>query len=159
MHCRLKERPYCRACGKPIAKVTHWIKVYASPPPDYTMEAVRQFEGGQLVTVRHEKRAVHVPRHVIGEPNTIADCQALTRSVSNSPVMVLAIRRSRDEADARGKRVREFSIWDGETYEDEFFCSGSHAQQYAYAMARAFPQWALAPWHDAMAKKKPIDKA
>lgn len=64
-----------------------------------------------------------------------ADCQALTNGI------VLAVGYSYEtdsHYERTGKRwVHKYTVWDGETYEDEFFCGGTCVQRFARVMARA----------------------
>lgn len=101
-------RPKCVCCGGPIAKRTwtHWFRLA-------------------------EHRGDPIDRtHVVEKyPTTRAECQAFVNE------QVVSIRRYPD-GDARLGSVHCFSTWDGESYVDEFFCTGTCAQSYGYKMAR-----------------------
>lgn len=109
--------PLCVYCGGAIRKRTTTVWVRA---------------GG--------RRAEHGPdskfsRHIfpVTAPTTIAECRRLTN------LTVTAVTRSAD-----GKTITRFHEWDGESYEDRFFCNGDHARRFAYVMAgegRCMPEY------------------
>jgi hypothetical protein len=109
--------PLCRYCGKPIAKRTRLVNV------DHAETDQRQYHD-------HTEFWTHV--YVTDEtwPKNKADCQKLTNR------QVVAVKYG---AHVRGDyyehRVRAFSDWDGESYDDPFFCNGDHAKRLGYLMA------------------------
>lgn len=66
-------------------------------------------------------------------PKTMADCQKLT----NERVVSVDYQYEQDaNYDRTGRRViHSYSTWDGESYQDEFFCNGDHAKSFGYAAA------------------------
>lgn len=118
------ERPRCRYCGKAIAKQTATMNICRKRDPKL-------------------KNDWEFWRHLaIGNapwPRSIRDCQKLT----NEKVVSITYGAHIDnEFDL--KAVRSFTIWDGESYKDGFFCNGDHAKQFGYAAARkglAMPAW------------------
>lgn len=69
-----------------------------------------------------------VQPHVAGPLYSKADCQRL----SNHQVASVSYMPRHGE-----RRVSHFTVWNGESYVDEFFCKGSCANRFAYVMARA----------------------
>lgn len=65
-------------------------------------------------------------RHIVcdEQPADIAACRKLTNE------LVVSVQRY------QGGRIRSFGSWDGVSYVDQFFCNGSHARKFAYALAR-----------------------
>jgi hypothetical protein len=102
--------PHCLWCGKRIAKRTtrHDVITYAM---------WKQSLDNSYATL----------------PKTIADCQKLT---NEKVVSVDYQYETDDNYDRTGRRVvHHYTTWDGESYRDEFFCNGDHAQCFAYAAA------------------------
>ena len=102
-------QPLCRYCGKPIKK--HTSTVYFVKERSALM-----------------RDSVHT-RHIVGSPTTKAEAQRMVNE------QIVSVRRGTmyqlDPA-----IVGQVSLWDGVSYEDEFFCNGTHAQRFAYVMAR-----------------------
>lgn len=123
-------QPLCRACGKPIAKHTSAIYFGWS-----TLSSGSMIETGQA---RREK------------PRTRAEAQR----VSNKEIT--SVRWHRETRN--GERVPSedyidrINVWDGETYEDQFFCSTQCAVRLARACARDGK--VLQPYNDAMAARR-----
>ena len=46
-----------------------------------------------------------------------------------------AFKLEQDRITAERNAITFFSEWDGESYEDKFFCNGDHAKRFAYVMA------------------------
>jgi hypothetical protein len=107
-------QPLCRYCGGKIAKVTE--SVYFTP--------VRPNISG-LIYEQAIKAAPH-------------SRQEAQRHVNQQIVSVRWARKDvSPDARAIGEFIERVSTWDGESYEDEFFCSAPHARRFAYVMARA----------------------
>jgi hypothetical protein len=125
MSVKCPSQPLCRACAKPIRKVTttHYIKgPDCKPHPSDT---------------RTEWIKVHYPGHSI---MTKAECQRLVIGT------VVSISRANDapwHGDARDDglgRICKFTTWDGESYADDLFCCGPCAVTFARMTAYHFPQ-------------------
>jgi len=102
-------QPHCLWCHKPIAKATTWHNPVTPA----------------LWGKTFDDPAV---------PRTLADCQKLT----NEKVVSIKYHYETDNKyyDRTGRRVvHSYSTWDGESYKDQFFCNGDHAQRFAYAAA------------------------
>lgn len=143
---KAKLPPLCRYCGKPIRKRTEWIEVFKTAPRTHTPEMVYGSPGtpDQFKQVPTGKMTpIHVPKHVVANPlpQTMEQAQKLVN------LKVLTVRRS-DEG------IDKLSVWDGETYVDQFFCTGEHAQKYAYAMVRSEYNNAVMPAYTAALKKQ-----
>jgi hypothetical protein len=94
-------------CGKPIAKFT------------------------DIVWVRREGDGhAGLDRHVFGPLYSKAQCQAKVNEV-----VVSVSYWNKREGEAK-PRVAHFGIWDGESWADEFFCSGPCCRKAAYNWAR-----------------------
>jgi hypothetical protein len=105
---RSATRPHCMQCGKAIAKFTDTVWVRSYP----------------------EARAPGLSRHILGPVYSKAECQArVNEEVVSVSYWVHA------EGEER-RHITHFSIWDGESWKDPFFCNGTCCQQYAYRMAR-----------------------
>lgn len=107
-----KTRPLCRYCGKGIAKRTTWK---------------------WLVT---KQDVALMDNHFVCEklPQTKAEAQKLFNE------QVTAVKRRKhtdwetDEVTDLG--IDQVTLWDGESWVDEFFCNGDHAKCFAYLLAR-----------------------
>lgn len=103
-------RPLCRYCGKPIAKRTTHVK--------FVDELKLHMKSDTFI------------RYVIGHPMTKAEAQALVNEV------VVSVKHTFNPwSSDHSEYVAEASLWDGESYVDEFFCNGSHAKLFAYSAA------------------------
>jgi len=104
-------QPLCRCCGKPIAKSTRivWLRRPSSTGPSNS-DFSRTMEVDSFPTSREE-------------------CQRLT----NWQVTALSYWKS-EEGEAR--HVTSFHEWDGESWKDEFFCTGTCAEAFARMCAR-----------------------
>lgn len=129
-------QPLCRFCGKPIRKRTDWVRFGVAPV---------ELENG---------------RGRVERPATRAEAQRFVNGKITASRFATAARI--DAPDGRATRmiavdryVREVSVWDGETYEDEFFCTGEHAKLFGYASARWEGGRLRMPAYDeAIAKRK-----
>lgn len=105
MSVKLKKQPYCRWCGKPIAKRTtnHCLWKFGTGV-DYnnpvTLDDCRKKTNEQVVSVKYSY-------YTDEEGNT-------------SKTM---------------RSVYSYNTWDGESYVDEYFCNGQHARNLGYAAA------------------------
>jgi hypothetical protein len=106
---KAETQPYCRVCGKAIAKhvVTVWIE--------------------KADADRTHHRDSWYSRHAYADNiKSKADCQRLTNH------KVVSVHYWKED-------VRRFGEWDGESYVDEYFCNGAHARDFAYMAAREYP--------------------
>lgn len=128
----------CIVCGKSIRKRTNYIRFerpLAYRPRQTQIVMDREMERLAERAARPEGHRIvdshgNITFYTANPPKTKADCQRFTNHT------VLAVKRSFD-----GQTISEFSFWDGETYEDEFFDSGKCAQRQGYASARAGDRW------------------
>lgn len=116
-------QPLCRYCGKGIRK--HTDSVYFGSDtgaggirptkPKTVAEAQAQINHGRIVAHRYHWTAAEIAegrrRHGLYQ-----------------------------EATPESNYIRLAHVWDGESYVDEFFCNGDHAQRFAYVMARTGAQ-------------------
>lgn len=102
-------QPYCRCCGTPIKKYTD-SRWCHEPDSD------PQFHSSQH------------GRDVVGTFRNKADCQR----VSNLPVVSVSYNHDRT-------KITRFTVWDGESYWAEFFCSGTCSHAFAVMAARSNP--------------------
>ncbi|GGB09131.1 hypothetical protein GCM10011491_41360 [Brucella endophytica] len=106
-------QPLCRYCGKKIAKKTETI--YFGP-----------------------EAAAHVTDFASSRPEYPTSKEEVQRLVNGQ---VVGVSWSRGEDYYAKKAGCDFifkaSTWDGESYQDPFFCNGEHAKRFAYALARA----------------------
>lgn len=106
-------QPLCRACGKKIGKRTEDIYVYDKPPKTH-------FSDGT---------PCNVFKHIVGKFRSKEEIQPFVNE------KIVSVARSLD-----GEFIHRLSVWDGESYKDEFFCKGTCAHAYAYMMAKAEPR-------------------
>lgn len=108
--------PLCRYCGKEIAKRAWWTYLVTDPKAmEYSAD---------------RKKLVQVL------PQTRTEAQKLFNE------QIIAVKRDKRYLDGfdgepTDMGIDQVSLWDGESYVDEFFCTGTHAQKFAYVMARA----------------------
>jgi hypothetical protein len=105
----------CRTCAKPIRKHSTIVWVHEKPTPHHHPSAYS--------------------RYIYGELRSKEDCTQHTNQ------QVLSVGYTTDYKDGEPQpetcRVRKFTEWDGETYEDEFFCSSTCAQAFGRMAARS----------------------
>jgi ribosomal protein L32 len=82
-------------------------------------------------------------RTVAARPTTRAECQQLTND------RVISVSYS---GDGDRRHIFRFGTWDGESYDDEFFCTNACAISLAYASVRKFGL-ACDPWKAATKKE------
>lgn len=112
---RSPAQPRCRYCGGKIGK--HTTTRYFVP------EDQESFRQGSLYLDA-----------IKGTPRNRAEAQRLVNQ------KIVAVRYSNpDVGDGRkhGRFIDQVSLWDGESYVDQFFCGGTCVDRFAYAMARA----------------------
>lgn len=114
-------RPLCRCCGKPIPKRTVAYTVYLTA------------EKAEEVNRWHANCGHQWSRAVAGPLHNKAECQAKV----NGQVVSVSYGGRSEGGQIDKRRVGHFTVWDGESYADEFFCKGSCATRFAYVMARA----------------------
>lgn len=102
------KQPFCRCCGKPIRKRTRLVYIE-------TKASDQRYDGSFI------RYAVVAPD---ARPRTKADCQRLTNQ------QVVAVQR-----DDTKEFIRLFHEWDGESYQDDLFCTGTCAQAFGRAAA------------------------
>jgi hypothetical protein len=127
-------QPLCRYCGKPIAKKTEIVRVYdKEPKTSYQDDEVVRTAMGIRKTGRKITRRYEIGRYIVGTFTAAAEAQKLVND------QVVSIRYFQEMKDGRvtGKKlIDHLTVWDGESYKDRFFCSGSHAQLFAYVAAQ-----------------------
>lgn len=105
-------RPLCRYCGKPIAKRTTKVYIVEELDP-------RFHKSGEFI------RYIASPERVRDK----AGCKRLT----NNEVTAVSYWQKMENGEPCGERyITSFSEWDGESYDDEFFCSGDDAKRFGY---------------------------
>lgn len=109
-------QPYCRCCGKPVAKTTE--KVYFGP--------TNKMLNGAYFAVRSDDM-----------PLTKEDAQRLLNEKVVSVKYYDPEKGTLTSGVGSPKHVESVTTWDGESYKDEFFCSDPCAVQMAYAFAAA----------------------
>jgi hypothetical protein len=129
----------CIVCGKPIRKKTNYVR-FDKPRPyraattkiimDREVEDMSEQEE-RPEGLRMVDSLGNITLYTANPPKTKAECQRFTNGT------VLAVKRHWNERDV----ISEFSFWDGETYEDEFFDNGRCAQRQGYASARHGDRW------------------
>jgi hypothetical protein len=126
----IKHPPLCRYCGKAIAKRTSTV-VFGEAPRSRSGQV-------EYFTYREER------------PKSKEEAQRLLNS------QVVSVRYDVDyslPAEERERFVIRATTWDGEHYEDEFFCNGDHARLFGYAAARDKPMLAMPAYHKARARQ------
>jgi len=137
MKFKSKTQPLCLWCGQGIKKKTHYFG----------------FDSGS----HHNSEYWTVL--TVARPQTKADCQRLTNetvvSLQYGPNLKKKLPDGPDGEIRYEQEIRSFTAWDGESYVDQFFCNGTHAQNFAYAVART-GKMAMSAYNDAMrARKEP----
>lgn len=107
---KAKTQPHCRYCGKPIRKHVRTVYVHKASPSSTYNSATTEFSRTLVLDTL---------------PATMQDCARLTNW------HVVSVRKS-----YQGGGIGRFGEWDGESWIDEFFCSGSCAQGMGYAACR-----------------------
>jgi len=141
----VKPRPLCRVCGKLIAKRTDWLRFGCAP-----IEVEKRRGRGERPADKAEAQ-----RYVNGE---ITKVEYSTLAHEDAPDRPL--KPWEQQADSRAVRaievpryVSSVTFWDGESYADPDFCSGTCAQAFGRAMARQFPGHAMPAYREARARR------
>ena len=126
-------QPFCRYCGEPIRKYTTNVHVKRE-----RTECHRNDLGSRYIYPDRDLKSK-------------AECQSFTNQVVVSVAYTTDLKDGDPVPGTR--RVSSFTEWDGERYQDQFFCSGEHAKNFGYVLARQ-TSYAMQPYHDAIAKQK-----
>jgi len=102
-------RPLCRCCGKPIAMYTRLVWV-------------NEAGSGRQEIANDFSRSITVDKR----PTSREECQRLT----NWKVTAVSY------FDPRRRSISSFHEWDGESWKDEFFCTGTCAQEFGRLCAQ-----------------------
>lgn len=102
----MTDQPLCRYCGAKIRKATEHTYIRTH---------------GDTQGIRLESTIF-----VDELPQTKQQAQRLFNQ------QIVSVRRNHP----RDPGITQVSTWDGESYEDKFFCNGSHAKRFAYLMAK-----------------------
>lgn len=116
-------QPLCRTCGKPIRKWTEDVRVFAEPPRTHVAETAFGTGADRFKSIPTGRMTpLHVPKHVVGQPRTREEAQKLVnmKIVSNRTTAGL---------------ISKITVWDGESYADEFFHNGECARAFGYMCA------------------------
>lgn len=124
-------QPLCRYCG---GKIRKWTKaVFLHIPDEHTVH----------------QGYIDVDKF----PQTKDECQKYTNA------QIISVKRCKkydyQTETTTDLGIDQFSTWDGESYEDAFFCSGAHAKDFAYMIARQ-TTYASREYHEANAPKKEV---
>lgn len=150
MKFKSKTQPLCRYCGKPIAKHTETVSVHEKQPKTtYEEPEVVQVDGKWERTGKTVTRNYAMGRYLVGSFQTKAQVQRL---LNETIVSVQYNRPMRDGEPTGHKYIDKVTVWDGESYADEFYCTGEHAKAMGYAAARAGK--ATADYNEALLKQR-----
>jgi hypothetical protein len=131
---KFQRQPLCRFCGGPIPKATVRVEIKKE-----RTEYDKPSENWQYAY--HHGRA----------PTSKAAAQTLV----NQQVVGVSYRKLRDrKGEVIGREIDHVTTWDGESYVDPFFCNGNHAKDFAYMMARSFPDHGHKNWTAAVAEQR-----
>lgn len=124
-------QPLCLWCGKHIRKSTspHW---FGHNVGFYAASRDRSFHHGERPTSREEAQ------RYINEQIVSVEWSRLTHDGEVLP-------RSQ-------QFIHRVGVWDGESYDDEFFCNGDHSRRFAYAAARK--GLAMPAYNEALRKRR-----
>lgn len=119
MNFKSTTQPFCLTCSRKIAKATEHHFLRQSPQ---TLAQVKASTNRQVVFWRYADEPGELAVTYQKRPGGgYGDLEFETRAKSKT-------------------LIDEFSTWDGESYVDEFFCTGTCAQRYGYRMARLVKQ-------------------
>jgi hypothetical protein len=133
---RSATQPLCRCCGNPIAKQTDSKAVRdprggnaanAIAGPLYSKADCQRLVNGTVVSVSYhpDSSSIYGPADPSLPPVPV--------KLAHGPSYETERHRQPDQP----RLVSSFTVWDGESYVDEFFCNGKCATRFAYVMARA----------------------
>lgn len=118
-------QPLCRYCGKPIAKRTTRVRIDFDQRAAITSKAdAQRLTNLQVTSLNYEQ----------GGSDTIGSARK---------------RKSMGIA----RRLSSYSTWDRETYEDEFFCNGLHAQAFGRLICKKGYFVTTTAYSDALARR------
>jgi hypothetical protein len=131
MSFKSKTQLYCRWCARPIRKATVTVQIVPKLTENMKNTAYSRYVAGDL-------------------PKTKQECQIFT----NQQIVATSRRKVFDETLGAAKYdhpqidvgISQFSEWDGESYVDPFFCSGTCAQKLGYAAAGSHHNIASKRW-------------
>ena len=127
-------QPLCRCCGNAIGKrtETHWI---CAENPE---------QRGSIAT----NPLYHYIKPGEHWPTNVEEVQ------QRGNLKVVSVRRASWSKDKdRRKQVASFTVWDGKSYDDEFFCKGACAQDFG-RMAAKSGKVASVAYNDAIKRQK-----
>lgn len=130
-----KTQPLCRCCGRPIKKYATTV---------YVKDDLTKVEWGKSGL---GCRQIDVPARLLSKQ----DCQRHSNQIVIS--VDYTIDYKDDEPDQSTRRIHHFNEWDGETYVDQFFCTGTCAQRFGRLAADRTKLWTQA-YADAIAKQR-----
>lgn len=128
-------QPLCRYCGGHIAKHTTNVMVHEKQPKTtYEDDEVVQQDGKWVKTGKRITRNYAMGKFIVGAPETKEQAQTFV----NEKVMSVRYDYETKDGERTGKkRISQLSVWDGETYVDQFFCTGDHAKLFGYSAANS----------------------
>jgi hypothetical protein len=123
---RSQTQPFCRCCGKPIAKstTTHHVGKtfkFENGQRELSWDDVQKLTNEQVVSVKY---------HYESERYETKGDDIYDRNIKR----ITSGRRT----------VYLYTTWDGESYVDQFFCTGECAKALGYGAARE--GWATGKW-------------
>lgn len=140
-------RPLCRYCGKPIAKRTDYV-YFGCAPHEAENDPSRRVE--QPHTRAEAQRLVNMEIIAVRWGTTARE----TGGTDMTVIMGTQIGSGRPMS--RTKKVPRFiervSVWDGESYADQFFCGTDHAARFGYACAHE-GSLSVKAYRDALARQ------
>lgn len=124
-------QPLCRYCGEKIKKSTHTH-----------FFGRREFKISEFGWTDRPER-----------PQSKEEAQRLL----NQKIVSLSWSLLYVEGESRRDYIDKVTTWDGESWMDEFFCKGDHAQRFGYAAARA--DKAMPAYNEAIVKRRETENA
>jgi hypothetical protein len=110
--------PLCRYCGEPVKKRTKSIWFRERRPNTTYGLFETEFSHTEVVDERPLNRAE-------------------AQRYSNFPIVSVSYERPLSSApDDKPRRVASVTVWDGESYDDAYFCKGACATAFAYLFAK-----------------------
>jgi hypothetical protein len=130
--------PLCRQCGKPIRKVTHEVRFGRAP-----CSAVNGRSYVERPANREEAQRLLNPAVVSLRYSDLYNVDAAGATPERPFLKIAHCERY----------VERATVWDGESYWDDLFCSSSCAEAFGRGMARAFPSYGGTDYHEAVRKR------